>query len=163
MDTDFTIAEIKDLKDIVDIYNWAILNTTATFDIELKTVESHLSWFLEHDEQHPIIILRSADQVVGWGAISRWSLKSAYAGMGEVSVYVHPEFHGCGLGSKILVHLLQIGEEKGFRTLASQISDSAEVSLHLHRKHGFVDTGVLRQAGVKFGKVVDVLILQIFF
>ena len=45
MDTEFAIAEIKDLKDIVEIYNWAILNTTATFDIELKTVDSHLFWF----------------------------------------------------------------------------------------------------------------------
>lgn len=159
-------ASETDLEDIVVIYNWAILNTSASFETEEKTVEQQLSWFREHDDLHPVIVARLVEEderIVGWGSVTRWSAKPAYAGMAEISVYVHPKYHGRGIGREIILRLIELGREGGFRTLVSQISDTAKASLYLHRKLGFVDTGVLRRAGVKFGQEVDVLILQIFF
>ena len=67
------------------------------------------------------------------------------------------------LEKQIILELIEWRRVGQFRTLVSQISDTAEASLNLHRKLGFVDIGVLRRAGVKFGQEIDVLILQIFF
>lgn len=159
-------ANELDVDAIVSIYNWAILNTSASFEIEERTVEQQLAWFQAHDEKHPVIVARRQEEgenVVGWGSITRWSTKPAYDGMAEISVYVHPDYHGCGVGREIILALIELGRKGGFRTLVSQISETAEASLHLHRKLGFVDTGILKRAGVKFGQEVDVLVLQIFF
>ena len=154
-----------DLEDIASIYNWAIVNTTASFEMEEQTLETLLTWFRGHDERHPVIVsrLKKDNQIVGWGAITKWSSKPAYDGMAEVSVYVHPEYHRQGIGKQLILELIELGRKGKFRTLVSQISDTAEASLYLHRNLGFIDTGILRRAGVKFGQEIDVLILQLFF
>ena len=85
MNTDLQIdnATKKDLNRIVEIYNWAIENTSATFDTEIKTVQSQLDWFESHDEEHPVIVARQNGRVLAWGSISRWSDRCAYSGTGK--------------------------------------------------------------------------------
>ena len=69
MNTDLQIdnATKKDLNRIVEIYNWSIENTSATFDTEIKTVQSQLDWFESHDEEHPVIVARQNGRVLAWG------------------------------------------------------------------------------------------------
>ena len=68
MNTDLQIdnATKKDLNRIVEIYNWSIENTSATFDTEIKTVQSQLDWFESHDEEHPVIVARQNGRVLAW-------------------------------------------------------------------------------------------------
>ena len=110
MKTDLQIdnAKKKDLNRIVEIYNWAIENTAATFDTEIKTVQSQLDWFGSHDEEHPVIVARENGRVLAWGSISRWSDRCAYSGTGEISLYVDPDFHSKGIGFNILKQLFII-------------------------------------------------------
>ena len=89
-----SVARKEDLKEIVEIYNWAIEKTTATFDTQKKTVESQMDWFNQHDENYPLIVVKEETKVIAWGSISSWSDRCAYSGTGEVSFYVHPAHHG---------------------------------------------------------------------
>jgi L-amino acid N-acyltransferase YncA len=57
-------ATLADLPTNTDIYNEAILTTTATFDTEPKTTDERLDWFQEHDERHPVIVAVLAEQIV---------------------------------------------------------------------------------------------------
>jgi L-amino acid N-acyltransferase YncA len=165
MKTDLQIynATTKDLNRIVEIYNWAIENTAATFDTEIKTVQSQLDWFVSHDEEHPVIVARENGRVLAWGSISRWSDRCAYSGTGEISLYVDPGFHRKGIDFNILKRLVKIGKEKKFRTLVSRIAGKSEVSVHLHKKLGFSNIGTMKNVGKKFGEIIDVHLIQILF
>ena len=157
------IATKQDLNRIVEIYNWAIVNTSATFDTDSKTVQSQLGWFESHDEKHPVIVARENGRVLAWGSISPWSDRCAYSGTGEISFYVDPDFHRKGIGFNILKRLIEIGKEKNFRTLVSRIAGKSEASVHLHKKLGFSNIGTMKNVGKKFDEIIDVHLMQILF
>src|SRR5438093_1274607 len=85
-----------DLQAITDIYNEAILTTTATFDTEPKTVDERRAWLGSHDPRHPILVAVVNGEVVGWASISKWSERPAYADTAETSFYVKAEHRGRG-------------------------------------------------------------------
>jgi L-amino acid N-acyltransferase YncA len=164
MNFKISIAQKSDLPKIVDIYNWAIENTTATFDTETKTVEERLEWFEEHDQDFPLIVVKDKNQeVIGWGCLSRWSDRRAYDVTAEVSFYIAPVAHGRGLGSLILQELIRLGKETRKKTLISRVTKESEVSLHLHKKYGFEQMGVMKNCGIKFEKLLDVHFLQYLY
>jgi phosphinothricin acetyltransferase len=157
------IATKQDLNRIVEIYNWAIENTSGTFDTDRKTTQSQLGWFESHDEKHPVIVARENGRVLAWGSISPWSDRCAYSGTGEISFYVDPDFHRKGIGFNILKRLIEIGKEKNFRTLVSRIAGKSEASVHLHKKLGFSNIGTMKNVGKKFDEIIDVHLMQILF
>ena len=163
IEIEIDIATKQDLNRIVEIYNWAIENTSATFDTDRKTIQSQLGWFESHDEKHPVIVARENGRVLAWGSISPWSDRCAYSGTGEISFYVDPDFHRKGIGSNILKRLIEIGKEKNFRTLVSRIAGKSEASVHLHKKLGFANIGTMKNVGKKFGEIIDVHLMQILF
>ena len=81
-------AELADLEAIRDIYNEAILTTTATFDTEPKSAAERLQWFQSHDERHPILVAVVDGKVVGWASLTQWSDRAAYDDTAETSFCV---------------------------------------------------------------------------
>lgn len=156
-------AQLKDLDKIVEIYNWAIINTTATFDTKIKSTEERRSWFDAHDEFFPLITIQESNSICAWGSLTRWSDRAAYDICAEVSFYVSPEYHGQGIGSLILKELINLGKETGKLNLISRITSESSVSLHLHKKYGFQEIGIMKQCGKKFGKTLDVNLLQYLY
>src|SRR5438094_3151433 len=94
-------AEPRDMAAITDIYNEAILTTTATFDTQVKMPADRERWFAAHDERHPILVAVSGDRVVGWACLSEYSDRCAYADTAETSFYVRAEFRGRGIGRRL--------------------------------------------------------------
>ena len=163
IEIEIDIATKQDLNRIIEIYNWAIENTSATFDTDSKTIQSQFGWFESHDEKHPVIVARKNGRVLAWGSISPWSDRCAYSGTGEISFYVDPDFHRKGIGFNILKRLIEIGKEKNFRTLVSRIAGKSEASVHLHKKLGFSNIGTMKNVGKKFDEIIDVHLMQILF
>lgn len=153
-------AALKDIPSIVEIYNEAIANTTATFDTDPKTVDQQTKWFQSHDENHPVIIAESDQIILGWGSLSRWSDRSAYDGTVELSIYIHPEYRGKGIGKKLMEVLVASGEKAGLHTILSRITTENKNSIHIHELFGFSSIGVMKEVGNKFGKLLDVEIMQ---
>ena len=156
-------ATEQDITAITEIYNDAIANTTATFDTEPKTIEDRLLWFRAHDQLHPVIVAVIDDDVIGWATLSKWSDRCAYDSTAEVSVYVHHEHRDQGIGKRLLEVLTLEGEKLGMHSLISRISKGNEKSIYLHTRLGFENVGVLKEVGKKFGKYLDVHILQKVF
>jgi L-amino acid N-acyltransferase YncA len=156
-------AEIKDVPAITGIYNDAILNTTATFDTELKTSEQQTEWFKNHDNNHPVIVGELEKTVIGWASLTRWSDRCAYDKTSEVSVYVHKDFRGKGFGKKLLEQLVLRGEKAGTHYMLARITQGNESSIHLHEVFGFKHVGVMKEVGFKFGKFLNVHLMQKVF
>lgn len=153
-------AKGKDLDAITEIYNEAIRNTKATFDTQPKTAPEQKEWFEEHDAKHPLLVAEQAESIVGWASLSRWSDRCAYSGTAEVSLYVKEGYRGKGLGKALLKELVHEGESAGLHTIVARISEGNDVSLHLFESEGFEQVGIMREVGRKFGKLLDVYMLQ---
>jgi L-amino acid N-acyltransferase len=153
-------ATTGDLPAILDIYNEAVAKTTATFDTELRTMERQQAWFAGHGPKHSVLVAELDGAVVGWASLSQWSDRPAYDGSAETSFYVYEAHHGHGIGRQLLVALLDAAKQAGLHTLLARITSESEASLHLHYGYGFTDVGVMREVGYKFGRYLDVHMLQ---
>jgi L-amino acid N-acyltransferase YncA len=153
-------AELEDLEAITEIYNEAILTTTATFDTEPKLVAERTEWLKSHDQRHPVLVALVGDRIVGWSALSRWSDRRAYDDTAETSFYVKSEFRGRGIGRKLKQATIEEASRLGFHTLIARVADGSEESLHLNQSMGFVHVGTLKEVGRKFERLIDVHILQ---
>jgi L-amino acid N-acyltransferase len=155
-------ANESDIEAIKDIYNQAILRTTATFDTEIKSFNDRREWLRGHGDSHPVVVAEE-ELIVGWASLSRWSEKCAYEGTVELSVYVDEKMRGKGAGRKLLRYITNEGRKKGFHTIISRITQHNEISIKLHEDAGYKYTGTIYEAGKKFGKFLDVLFYQIIF
>lgn len=154
-------ATLDDQVAILSIYNDAVINTTATFDTEERSFQKQLEWFAVHRERHPVLVAVSEGKIIGWASMSPWSDRSAYDASVEVSVYIHKDHRGKGIGSRLLELITLAGKEAGNHTVISRITSGNDVSIHLHEKLGYRIVGTLKEVGFKFGRYLDVVILQL--
>lgn len=154
------VADINDLEDITEIYNYAILKTNATFDTESKTVGEMRKWFEEHDERNTIIVAELDEEIVGWAALSKYDKKPAYSRTAEISLYVKQEFQGKGIGKQLIKRIIEEGKKAGLHAIVARITKGNKISVHLHKEFGFKKVGVLKDVGFKFGKYLDVYIME---
>jgi L-amino acid N-acyltransferase len=153
-------ANEKDQPEILDIYNEAVLNTTATFDTEPRSHVAQMEWFKKHKKNHPVFVAEEDGEIVGWSSLSPWSDRCAYDTTVEVSVYIHKDHRGKGLGKKLLEVVTLEGKKVNNHTVISRISEGNQASIHLHEKLGYRHVGVLKEVGFKFGKYLDVYMMQ---
>ena len=154
-------ATLADAAAIAAIYNEAVRTTTATFDTEEKSAANREAWLLAHDDNHPVFVAERDGQVVGWAALSKWSDRPAYAQTAESSFYVAAGHRGGGIGRALKLHLIAAARELGLHTIIARVAEESTASLHLNQALGFVHVGTLREVGLKFGKRLDVHILQL--
>jgi L-amino acid N-acyltransferase YncA len=153
-------ATIDDLPAITEIYNQAILTTTATFDTEPKSLEEQKIWFESHGPKYPVLLAEEDDRVIGWASLSRWSDRCAYSDTAEISLYIYEKERGKGIGRKLLEAIIREGEKAGLHSIIARIAEGNEVSIHLHLSAGFEHIGIMREVGRKFGRLLDVYLMQ---
>jgi phosphinothricin acetyltransferase len=145
-----------DLPAITAIYNYAIANTVATFDLEEKSEEEMRAWLAGHGELYPAIVCVDGGRVVGFASLNEYSPKKAYGSTAVVSVYVDPGDQGQGYGRTLLGGIIQDGAKAGIHAMIARITEGNEISVHLFRSFDFVHIGRLREVGRKFGRLLDV-------
>lgn len=153
-------ATESDQQSIMEIYNDAVLNTAATFDTEPRTMENQLEWWMKHKKNHPVFVAEENELVIGWASLSPWSDRCAYDTTVEVSVYIRKDFRSKGIGSKLLEIVTLEGGKAGNHTVLSRITQGNESSIHIHEKFGYTHVGVMKEVGFKFGKFLDVSMMQ---
>ena len=155
-------AKLFDLPTLTDIYNDAVINTTATFDLEPKTTEERRGWFDAHTGIHPLIVAEIEGSVAGYASLSGYREKEAYESTAELSIYVHKDYRGQGVGKALMESILEIARELPIHTVISVITAGNTVSDQLHKEFGFSYCGRVREAGKKFGKYLDIDTYQLF-
>lgn len=154
-------ATESDAADIARIYNQAVEHTTATFDTEVQTAQTRLEWLRKHsDPRHPVLVAEMDGAVVGWASLSSWSDRCAYAASVEASTYIDEGFLGRGLGTRLSVEVLEAGRAAGVHAVLARICTENVASIAMSEKLGFAKVGVLHEVGWKFGRWLDVMILE---
>ena len=154
-------ARREDCPAILAIYNDAVRTTTATYDLEPRTLEHREAWFDDHvRKDFAIFVAEEGGTIVGWSSLSQYHDRYGYRFTAENSIYVAASHRGRGLGGRLLAPLIDAARARGLHTIIAAIDASNEVSLRLHERHGFVPVGRFREVGHKFGRWLDVAYLQ---
>jgi L-amino acid N-acyltransferase len=156
-------AQAADVHSILAIYNDAVLNTTASYDYEPHTLDQRLAWFEQHQAQGfaVLVAMDEADQVVGWGSLSKFREKIGYQYSVEHSVYVSVDHRRRGIGRLILQSLIEAARIRGAHTLIGGVDASNEASIALHQSLGFEAVAHFKQVGRKFNRWLDLVFLQL--
>jgi phosphinothricin acetyltransferase len=161
-DATIRLATATDLPAISDIYNYYVLHSTCTYQLEPETEEDRRIWFGQHaPERHPVTVAISGAAIVGWGALSPFRPRAAYAHTVEASVYLRHDMHRRGIGRGLLVDLIARAKAAGHHTLIGGASADQIASLALQESLGFERVGLLKEVGFKFGQWLDVVYCQL--
>ncbi len=153
-------ATLSDNESIREIYNFEVLNGVATFDTDPRDASAQKLWFEEHGSLYPILVWEENHQIIAWASLNRWSPRKAYALTSEVSLYITPAHQGRGIGGKLLPAILSAGKKKGLHCVLARITEGNQLSIDLHLKNGFEIVGCMKEVGNKFGRLLDVTLLQ---
>jgi phosphinothricin acetyltransferase len=155
----------QDIETVQLIYAHHVLTGTGTFELEPPTVEEMgRRWGEVVQHGWPFVVAcptSDLSRVMGFAYAVQYRDRAAYAHTFEVSVYSAPTTLRQGAGALMLAEVLTMLRADGARQALAFIGDSANTaSIGLHRKLGFQHVGTLANVGEKFGRLLDVVVLQ---
>jgi phosphinothricin acetyltransferase len=150
---------------ILAILNEAIVNSTALYDYHPRPSESMLGWFeAKAAGGFPVIgIQDDAGELLGFATYGSFRPHPAYKYAVEHSVYVRADQRGKGLGRKLLARVIELAKAQGKHAMIGAIDASNSASIALHESMGFERVGTLPQVGFKFGRWLDLALMQLTF
>lgn len=156
----FRNACIEDLPIIVDIYNSTVPSRMVTADTEFISINDRLDWFKEHNpNKRPLWVVEYEGKICGWVSFQSFYGRPAYNGTAEVSIYLHKDFRGKGLGKKTLNKVLEECPKFEIDTLLGFIFAHNEPSIRLFSSFGFERWAHLPEVAKLDGIKRDLVIL----
>lgn len=154
-------VEAKDLSEILNIYNQGIEDRVATLEVKLKNQEDIDSWFLQHQNRYVGLVAEDEKtNIIGWSAINPYNSREVYKGVGEVSIYIHRDFRGQGVGQKLLKQLEIEALNHDFYKLVLFTLPSNDLGQGLYNKLQYRQVGIFKNQGILDGKFVDVMAME---
>jgi len=151
-----------DLPAITAIYNEQVEHGTATFDTEPRDAAAAEAWWAGHDPlRHPVLVAERDGEVAGWAGLSAWSPRGAYSRTVEASVFVAADHRRRGAGRALVNALEKAARRAGHHVVLGRIEAGNAASLALFAGAGYRTVGVMRQVGLKFGRFLDVVLVEI--
>ncbi len=155
------LARHADAEAIRVIYNREVTESTNTFDLVPRSLGEQEQWLARHAGVHPALVAEDdSGQVVGFGSLGPYRNRPAYATTVEDSVFVRPDRQRQGIGRAVLAELVRLATTHGFHAVIGRIVDGNQASVALHRACGFELVGVEREVGRKFGRWLDVVVME---
>jgi phosphinothricin acetyltransferase len=151
-------AKRGDLVRITEIYNYYVVNTPVTFDVEAYSVERREDWFAQFGVtgQYRLLVAEENGVVMGYAGTTRFRPKAAYETTVEMTIYCAPEAVGKGIGRRLYADLFDSLKGEDIHRFVAGYALPNAASEALHRRFGFRVVGVFSENGRKFGKYWDV-------
>jgi phosphinothricin acetyltransferase len=148
---------------ILNILNEAIANTTALYDYQPRTPQNMVSWFEgKAQKNYPVLgVENDAGELLGFTSYGPFRAWPAYKYSIEHSVYVDARFRGQGLGRVLLEAIIKAAEQQDYHVMVGGIDAANAHSIRLHESLGFQSCGIVRHAGFKFGRWLDLAFYQL--
>lgn len=156
-------ATETDLPALRDIFNDAVLNTTAIWMDNVVDLANRQAWFAARAQQgYPILVAENADgEVVGYASFGDWRPFDGFCHTVEHSVYIRADQRGKGLGPQLLTALIERAKACDKHVMVAAIESGNAASIGLHQRLGFAITGQMPQVGRKFGRWLDLTFMQL--
>ncbi|MBU8537270.1 GNAT family N-acetyltransferase [Falsiroseomonas tokyonensis] len=154
-------ATEADLPAILALINQAIAETTAVWHLQPETLETRGAWFAARRAAGlPVLVARRGDTVLGFASYGPFRPFAGYDATVEHSVYVDPAAHRQGIGAALLAALEAQARAQGRHVMVGAVEAGNAGSIALHLRAGFVETGRMPEVGRKFGRWLDLVLLQ---
>ncbi|MEO6851264.1 MAG: N-acetyltransferase family protein [Mucilaginibacter sp.] len=155
-------ATPDDLSGILDIYNHAILHTTAVYSEEPHTYQMRQIWYNDRiSNGFPVFVAELNGQIVGFSTFGHFRAWPCYRHTVEHSVYVHINYRGMGVSKLLLQPLIDRAREMKMHALIAGIDAENTVSYNLHQSFGFVEVAHFKEVGFKFGRWLDLKFMEL--
>ena len=155
-------ANENDLEAILEIVNYSILHTTANYNYEVQTLEIQTKWLQQkHEQNFPVIVATQDNEVIGFGTYGMFREKIGYQFTVEHSIYVAPDLIAKGIGKLLMSELIELAKKQKIHTMIGGIDASNTYSIDFHKKFGFTECGIIREAGFKFDRWLDLQFMQL--
>ena len=158
MSTTIRPASIDDLPYLAEIYNYYVVHTAISFDLEPVSMEERQEWFRQFalGGPHRLLVAEEDGKVLGYAASFRFRIRCAYDTTIETTVYRAPEAVGRGVGSALYTALFEALRDEDLHVAIAAIAVPNPASIALHERFGFTLAGVLHDVGRKFDRYWDV-------
>lgn len=156
-------ATIDDAQGIMYIYNDAVEHTTAIWNETLVDEVNRRAWMVDRQSKgYPVLVaVDDSDTVLGYASFGDWRAFDGYRFTVEHSVYIRHDRRGEGVGRLLMLALIKRARDLNKHVMVAAIEASNQGSIALHLKLGFVQTGLMPEVGVKFGRWLDLAYLQL--
>lgn len=156
-------AEAGDVAGMLEIYNDAVLHTTAIWNETVVDAANRAAWLAERRRLgYPVLVAVDDDgRVAGFASFGDWRAWDGYRHTVEHSVYVRRDRRGGGVGRALLAALIDRAKALGKHVMVAGIEAGNAGSIRLHESLGFEPAGVMREVGAKFGRWLDLAFLQL--
>jgi len=156
------LANAADLPSILEIYNQAIIHTTAVYQYDIHTLAMREEWYADKLKLgHPVFVAEFNGAVVGFSTYGPFRNWPGYRFTVEHSVYVHYEHRGHGTGRLLVQTIINHARNKGMHALIAGIDSLGEASINLHLSMGFMEVAHFKQVGYKFERWLDVKFFEL--
>lgn len=149
-------VKISDAEQIAEIYNYYVLNSHATFEIEAVSVAEMEKRISEISAKYPYFVLSEEDKTLGYAYASQYKARAAYKPSVEISVYIKNGIQQKGVGTKLYTKLFEELGKSSFHAIIAGISLPNEASIRLHEKFGMKKVAHFEEVGFKHGCWIDV-------
>lgn len=149
-------VKLSDAQKLLDIYNYYVVNTAVTFDLEALSLSTYIEKIKNIIIAYPFIVFEENNEILGYAYGSKFRPKSAYNQTVESTVYVKDGVHGKQIGTQIYAELLRLLKRQEFHLVLGVLTLPNEASVKLHEKFGFKQVAHLKEAGLKFDTWHDV-------
>jgi L-amino acid N-acyltransferase YncA len=157
-------ATEADLPAITDINNALILTTTVTWSEELETLEQRAAWFRRQlSDGHPVLVADEDGDVVGFITYEHFRGEGKWPGYrstAEQSIHVRESHWGRGVGRALVEAVIERARTNGIHVMVAAVDTENEASIQFHQRLGFVEVARMPQTGQKFGRWLDLVLLQ---
>lgn len=153
-------ATESNISSILLIYNQGIEDRIATLESETKDEVYMQEWFDKHQGRFTVLVAEEKGVIVGCAAINPYSTRCAYDGVGDVSIYIHRDHRGKGVGKQLLSELEKIGKGNKFYKFVLFTFPFNHLGQNLYRKAGYREVGVFQNQGMLDGNFVDVMAME---
>ena len=148
----------SDLPRLTEIYNYYVVHTPVTFDVEPYTVERREAWFAQFGAagRHRLLVAERDAGVIGYAGSTRFRPKAAYETTVETTIYCTPDAAGIGIGSRLYAALFETLRGEDIHRFVAGYALPNPATAAIHVRFGFKVVGVFSENGRKFGKYWDV-------
>ncbi|QIB36233.1 N-acetyltransferase [Ancylobacter pratisalsi] len=154
-------AASQDLPALVAIYNDAVLHSTAIWNDTTVDLANRALWLADRrTKNYPILVAAEDDAVLGYASFGDFRPFDGFRICCEHSVYVAEGARGRGLGRRLVEALFEPARALGKKVMIGGITGGNEPSIALHERLGFVRTGFMPGIGIKFGRPLDLVLMQ---
>ncbi|MBU3822708.1 GNAT family N-acetyltransferase [Flavobacteriaceae bacterium XHP0103] len=149
-------AKITDAKQIVDIYNYYVLNSVVTFDEVPFSEADFKTRIVDVSSRYPFIVYQENSKILGYAYANMFRQKPAYKNSVETTIYLAKEAQGKQIGTKLYSALLNLLKAQKYHVAIGGLTLPNEASVKLHEKLGFKQVAHFKEVGFKFNKWLDV-------